>query len=506
MRVVYAGADSIYVALEAAATEEGMELAQLLSIVEPRIPPDKQVTAVADMLKSQSIQSTLKTFCNDQYWNRIWIVQEFAIGHDVQFLFRDSTFSIDKFHLLLCMSQMLLSTELSDQPKRIYDIRESWQSNRPLGLLQMLENTADSQCKKRHDRVFGLLGLSPNALKYIPEPNYETDTNTFAVTIARSFIQKTSVEIILLAPHNHSSTRLPSWVPDFFGFDQSPVDSRIFHLIYNKGVRIDPNGTTFQKKARWYATGNSRVDITFQGDALRTAAVRVGAIRSLGSVLSDGASSLYPVHDLTYRRSVISSTICQEMNQAMLHDEFYYNSNLAPISDRIWPFEPYGFLGYSFVCAFLASHGTLDTEYLHTDLVRWICRNRSFFSGAHSMEDHAKMLKHPFFMFGISAFHTKYAAKGYLESIWGGMERLAKTDMRLMCLDSYLKFRIGWAAAGAQLHDQVFLIPGCSVPIVLRQTDDGRYRLVGDAIVIGAMENEVWGVTKAEDFQQIEIV
>jgi hypothetical protein len=82
---------------------------------------------------------------------------------------------------------------------------------------------------------------------------------------------------------------------------------------------------------------------------------------------------------------------------------------------------------------------------------------------------------------------------------------MASTTMRLVALDN-ASFGIGWAALGARLRDEIFLIPGCSSPVILRQHEaDGQYKPVADAIVIGAMKNEVWENTTAADLVDIEL-
>jgi hypothetical protein len=85
-------------------------------------------------------------------------------------------------------------------------------------------------------------------------------------------------------------------------------------------------------------------------------------------------------------------------------------------------------------------------------------------------------------------------------SYHGYVERI---NERLMLLDNE-DFGIGWAAYNAQLHDEVFLIPDCSVPVILRQRQDDTYHLVGDADLVGT--KEVWEKTKAEDLMNVKIV
>jgi hypothetical protein len=89
--------------------------------------------------------------------------------------------------------------------------------------------------------------------------------------------------------------------------------------------------------------------------------------------------------------------------------------------------------------------------------------------------------------------------------MWGPFVEMAELNMRLMCLDSEVGYHSGWAAIGARLYDEVFSIPGCGSPVILRLNGQGQYRLIGHAIVLGIMDNELWLKTKPEDLVQIEI-
>lgn len=82
---------------------------------------------------------------------------------------------------------------------------------------------------------------------------------------------------------------------------------------------------------------------------------------------------------------------------------------------------------------------------------------------------------------------------------------MVAADMRLMCFDK-TSLGIGWAAWSVDLGDEVYLIPGCCVLVILRWNETkGFYQFIGDAIVVGAMFNEIWEETNAEDLTNIEI-
>lgn len=51
--------------------------------------------------------------------------------------------------------------------------------------------------------------------------------------------------------------------------------------------------------------------------------------------------------------------------------------------------------------------------------------------------------------------------------------------------------KIGLGAAAMRLDDEIFILPGCTVPVILRPTRPNGYRLVGCCYVHGYMEGEL---------------
>jgi len=54
--------------------------------------------------------------------------------------------------------------------------------------------------------------------------------------------------------------------------------------------------------------------------------------------------------------------------------------------------------------------------------------------------------------------------------------------------------KVGWTHPDAKLRDQIFLIPGCSMPAILRRQDGSQptYSVVGHAYVDGYMDGKFW--------------
>ena len=210
MREVYAGAQAVIVATETGAKSQGSQVGEVLERIDLSISSQDQADDVLKMIEHDEVQSALEAFCNDKYWGRIWIVQEYAIGNNPHFLIGDSIVAAENLHRLLSLLDTRPRKERWDQAKAIYNIRTAYQLSQPYQLVQILDMTKRSRCEKRHDRVFGLMGLLPDALQYLLDPNYKTDLSTVTLAMTRAYIQKKSLNIILMAPHCHQNSSLPS--------------------------------------------------------------------------------------------------------------------------------------------------------------------------------------------------------------------------------------------------------------------------------------------------------
>ena len=79
-----------------------------------------------------------------------------------------------------------------------------------------------------------------------------------------------------------------------------------------------------------------------------------------------------------------------------------------------------------------------------------------------------------------------------------------------LCLMSTDQGDIGWAHPNAQQKDEVWLLEGCTVPVVLRsqrflpnKVDHATHTLIGQCYVVDTMEGEVWRKLKVEQLQSV---
>jgi hypothetical protein len=135
-----------------------------------------------------------------------------------------------------------------------------------------------SLCCKRHDRVFGLFGLVLNGLDFLSEPNYEADLGDLSISMTRSYIERRSIDIILLAHYRGERSTLPSWSPDWFRFDEYTLDRHIHDQLVQ---RRNQDFSSACPKG-WYTTGNACATFSVSNCTLKISARYLGTICSLG--------------------------------------------------------------------------------------------------------------------------------------------------------------------------------------------------------------------------------
>jgi hypothetical protein len=313
-----------------------------------------------------------------------------------------------------------------------------------------------------------------------------------SISMTQSYIERRSLDLIFLAPHHESGPEVPSWSPDYFCFDECPPQRRLYDVALRHRAR-DGLGHTFAQgrtmhstltpkrqngweprlfegdtMTTWSATGDTRTMVTFTGSILGTSARRIRSIRSLGQAWSDPDGSVFPQHDKRWSRMCGPVDIKKMVRDAFIHEEYKYNEPVGNIyrrSGRSWASIEF----YLYTHIFLQSHGKCDLESPETDsFATWLCANRAFFVGRKSLQEHAKALRHPFFHCGTAAWNPLPITL-WRDQLLKPLEQMAAQNMRLMCLDD-ASFGIGWAALGARLEDEIFLIPGCSSPVIFGRT------------------------------------
>lgn len=482
----------------------------------------------------QSSDSSPDDVFKSPYWRRIWIIQEFAApaANNLQVIHRDSEIDAE--------SLMWRKLEESKRPKGdiraaidssgvVQDIRHSYIKFHDWTLLDLLVSTKSSLCSKRHDRVFGILALAKDARAFLHEPSYEISETQQSLLMTQAYLHSATckLDIILLGPRFREQGQipeLPSWCPNYFRFDELRGDEQLLDYV----VLVTERSRSPDAHS---ATGKSKVDISkSDGTCLRSRAIRLGMIESLGWIPSDDNTEKFPTsvpdsHDSSYKVDDAATAMWN-----LCCPKIFRKSKLRTCEGRLLTAAHLYFLAR----VFTLSHLVGDTEDGSGWFGKWLDANRLFLFQNKTLQQHgrntrtrlgerqfwcatfAKAPDPPYFPRGwevsdqmnLILFSLWRRGISQCKTLYKPLKDVAKQNRRLMSLRLLDRESvIGLANPDARLSDEVFLIPGCSMPVILRPQPDGqRYEVVGEAVIPGAMDGEIWHDRDNCKFTDVEIV
>jgi hypothetical protein len=195
----------------------------------------------------------LYDFMNRDYWSRLWIIQELCMakpsspllcGQDAfpwrilyTALWTKLGKRLDAVATLIGRDHLQFrGTPFLEQPDLLrrsflyhINLEQTLQSGSKTGLSQRnKENTKDAwhiqpmldrgrvaACSRDHDKVYGLMGMLPNAVREYLIPSYDDSVNECFTSLARLWITGRGDLEILSQCTKTRDLGLPSWVPDW---------------------------------------------------------------------------------------------------------------------------------------------------------------------------------------------------------------------------------------------------------------------------------------------------
>jgi len=335
------------------------------------------------------------------------------------------------------------------------------------------------------DKIYGVLALSRDVYKLIPAPNYKLSTEIIYAIVTEAIVTAYSdLEVICLGRFLLRSG-LPSWVPDFG--QELPLTM----TADNAGDDLyDATGyihSTDHVRARH--VGGFEAD----GLVLKARGFTFDVINGLGAV------------ELSFKRPTqISEYIDYRLVQPD-QIESPYSSEIGifkalwtslVLGRREYRAEPSDFLHSLYVIT-QASNSTRLAENFTEALSLWFSNNMSF-------EIHGLTLDTWFRR--STADPTRRDRN--LEELTSRELKFLK-DITLSTISKRLLFTrrgyIGMAPHEARKGDEVVLLLGSRVPVVLRKREEGGFELVGEVYVHGIMNGEIMTQENSERLEDFHI-
>jgi hypothetical protein len=217
-----------------------------------------------DLSKSINLDfplAAIKSLSERNYWNRTWIAQEFSVAstliiacgpRQLEFPRLGAAFQFLQLHHALMgktlYSRILaldiqdpmrevemkafqdwLQNSISGAPNYLIGSRSRYQKQRPdyhsslLELLGLMSKSA--QATNPRDKIYGLLGLAPDAPELAIEVDYGRKVDQVFTDTAKALLQHDFTDVLSWCRFPKPQPDLPSWVPDFNAALPNPLAS-----------------------------------------------------------------------------------------------------------------------------------------------------------------------------------------------------------------------------------------------------------------------------------------
>jgi hypothetical protein len=175
-------------------------------------------------------RQALKEFFNEEYWSRVWIIQEITVASTVVMLYGDLEFAWT--NLASALKELLKYSgqerdeseidvsEIGIGASHLLRFREHWiDTNKPITLLQAMLWTLHTKATDPRDKIFALLALCHDGDRLVPIPNYKQPLESIISEMSKlSFSRTHSLDLMCLKGTGtmlKDSTGLPSWAPNW---------------------------------------------------------------------------------------------------------------------------------------------------------------------------------------------------------------------------------------------------------------------------------------------------
>ncbi|KAN0117324.1 hypothetical protein V8E51_003301 [Hyaloscypha variabilis] len=311
----------------------------------------------------------------------------------------------------------------------------------------------------------------------------------------------------LLGRGCNNVSELPSWTPSWFDFDQKSSERQLKYLAQRR-PRVE--NSKYGMEARKYAAaGDTMAKARFSNEVLLTHAFLIDEVDGLSYTLSEGGKPLsfrnmsrsFPEDNLYHDNESMVVAAAEALSRGMMKlCSFEPQVSLAlvcgnlklplPGMDPTWDTSPFFVLSQNPLGSSLTNNYLRDGESHLSGLLKLLIQ--SIECEPHSQDIICRIWN-----------ETEIWKSGDpFALIVKSVREILKDDMRFMTTK---KGYFGWAHPRAEQGDQIFLLPGCSVPVVLRTKVEGGYTMVGDAYVQGIMFGELMGDDQDVPWTHIEI-
>ncbi|KAL0929831.1 heterokaryon incompatibility protein [Colletotrichum truncatum] len=432
------------------------------------------------LLDSDDWNILIELFKQD-YWSRVWIIQEVSVSANVQFVWGSQSFWLKELRCAMSVCQnyradipgadKVASTEGFRHVEMLFGFRQST-SNTPKSLIQALIDCQRAVSTRRRDRLYALTHLTTDGTKLIPNPDYEiTIDQLYEETTFRMISASSGLDSIVFTVRSGDNW-IPQWdnPSTWSNLRASEYLSGRCNFVSERSRRNHGSGTVI---SQWKATKDSKPYATKIRHVLEVRGKKVGRIANCSATASEACQAGTPgllqhstVKDNDWvpsRKTLIA--LCWILYD-LLPNNAYIKAKKVSVADVH--------------CLLASKSRRQEVQRNESELFRWLtCRRNLSFK-----IDNVPLIN---WLSGTNMLSQINPRRHDASALAKRIADIVRLEMRLITTD---EGDIGWATDSCKPGDDLYLLLGCSVPVVLRPIQGGQYQLLGDSIIHGLMKGQ----------------
>ena len=462
----------------------------------------------------------LASFFRRKWWRRAWAIQEFVLAQEIEIACGEQTLSCEElsraYQLLfegwsrlfpnMQKKNIRLNARNMEPLQNLLSMRDQLQNGCTISLLECLFRTREALASDTRDNIFSKLGLvETSAAAIAPRPNYHQSSGEVQVELVKNFLKREQdLYIICLAGVQAKQHQSPSWLPDW-----GPAGVRPFYPLRCSWGRGSLDWPTYKAAGATIPSVKLCSEIKIECEGV--------LFDEIDGFSGDPWGNSEDQRLVRQSKSENCRYTTQETAFTALWRTVVANTNRWGEPSQ----APKGFgLLFGQRCrecdVLLSDFGAPALELSdrvkvsHTDFV---VMHRKGASNFEKRWQAMRMLQIGRFMLrrlvqyslaelaATSSESTTPLREGiHLHPLWAAFEHSMGQIFYHRRLFTTVK---GYLGVGPQLlrdGDNICILLGCSVPVILRSAGQG-YSVIGECYIDGIMDGEVMGSLRAGDAQ-----
>jgi hypothetical protein len=346
----------------------------------------------------------------------------------------------------------------------------------------LLHEILSRNAGEEKDHAFGVHAILQRLSLPVPDPDYKQDTSNVYHQLAINILQTSRLPLILVPASIRNRPNLPSWVPNW--------GSDFKNCWLPPSVTFDRRQCDASKGSKpfWELEGNNRLYI--KGRKIWTVNSKSLRFQKTADVYSEMEHIVHTGNLNVYRKFLFLFVSTQ--NDVIDLDQRLSNVKVSEIIANLVPIP--------------LREGNVRNQ--STQQEHWFRWQTEFLNASPSqiLTRLEQKSTNEWKFWNISAreyFQTMEYQIDFFNS-------LAKTDRVFFSTTdpvypAHIKASVGTCYSSVEQGDDIYLIAGVPVPLILRRTEDGTaYHIISPAVIAGAMAGGHWDSRwKEEDLEEL---